>query len=600
MEVFTTRIKLYNDESFFSFILRLACANGIELFHLWRMIKKDNSHYAQMNDTGLFNFNPSSIVELKKIIYMTNINESELYQSTFYYVLYTFCGESEVERSRFISGLIREEFCYCPSCMKEKAYHRLIWNVRDISVCHIHNIKLIDTCSYCNKEIRYNQIKRLSECPHCEKCFYENGEIDLVDDNELSKQSWLYNAWATLIHNIDRRLVKNDLAMKVLYILNNNEGTLNKDILRYNLINSRIIPTILQHARDTLSYKRTLHLSFLLSILYERNISMENFLNLKIPETFNKSVVLPDASKKEEVGCLAPWCKNFNKKNELIKTGTSYKRKKDGKVLLYYLACSECGCEYAFNDNDELEERTYFIKSYAAIKSNLWNKSIKQAAPDVGISVDQLKRSIAYFNDLGLVKRDDLKFINKFEQELLERVIEAIGRGIAINEIKKWGCWRGYNHFLCYRYSREVIKALLFKEVKIGKTKKFERVEELSKLKEILRKMYDEDEDITLDAVSQEMNVCIETLRVWGCNPIIEEAKIKQKEKRRILMLEKIYDLVDNYCRENIGKPIISGVLYKHLGIGRTVLWRISPEITSYIKEVIKNHNKMCRYTKVI
>jgi hypothetical protein len=564
------------------------------------MIKKDNGHFLQMNDLRLFNFNPSSIIDLNKILKMGGIDENKLLQSTFYYVINTFCDESEIERARFISGMMREEFYYCPVCMNENPYHRLIWVAKDITVCTKHNIKLVNTCSHCAKEIRYNQIKRLHECPHCGKCFFENNRADFASNNEVCRQKWLDDAWTTLIHNTSLKVVRKNLATKLLYILNDSECILNKDTLRDNLINSRIIPTILQHARDSLLYKRTIHLSFLFLVLYERNISMKDFLYLEVPDNFAKSVATTIAPKKQEVACLAPWCINYNKKNTLMKTGTSYKRRKDDKVLLYYLACPECGCEYAFNERNELEERTYFIKSYPAIASDSNKRGLKKTALDIGLSVDQLRRAIAYFGSLGLVKGYDLKFDGELEIELLDRFIGAIDRKVNINDIKKWDCWNGYNHFLYYRYSIKVIKALLFRTKEVDKPRKVNRQEELYKLREILERMYDIDEDITLEIVSKKMGICVETLRIWGGNSIVEDVKSRQKEKRRVLMLEKIYDLVDTYIEESDGRLVLSEGLYKRIGISRTVLWRISREITSYIKERITKHNKEYRYTNII
>ncbi len=47
---------------------------------------------------------------------------------------------------------------YCPDCMKDAEYHRLLWDVSMIGVCLKHKLNLIDKCPHCNRVIRINHL----------------------------------------------------------------------------------------------------------------------------------------------------------------------------------------------------------------------------------------------------------------------------------------------------------------------------------------------------------------------------------------------------------------------------------------------------------
>lgn len=103
--------------------------------------------------------------------------------------------------------------------------------------------------------------------------------------------------------------------------------------------------------------------------------------------------------------------------------------------------------------------------------------------------------------------------------------------------------------------------------------------------------MLKEDIDITISSVSNMVGVCPETLRNWGCNQDIARAKKEQNEKRKQQMKNDLYTSIDHYIEVHKKVSIYTSELYKHLGKQRTVLWRVAPEITSYVTERVNQHN---------
>src|SRR5690606_20389952 len=110
-------------ETLSSFLYRLSRSNGIPMLQLWNTIKDQyTAHYAQWNDINIIDFAPINTINIKKLSEYLDLETEILLNCTFYNVLCLFCGNSEIERSRFLSGILRKKLHYCPDCFKEKTY----------------------------------------------------------------------------------------------------------------------------------------------------------------------------------------------------------------------------------------------------------------------------------------------------------------------------------------------------------------------------------------------------------------------------------------------------------------------------------------------
>ena len=598
IDKYTIRVKPFLGESLFSYILRFSEQNGISFLDLWKISKKRRSHFIQINDIRVLNYAPVNIIDPIMMANVCALEVDEIYKMSFYYLLKRFCGESKVERSRFMSGLLEEEYYYCPLCLDEKPYHRLLWEVKEIKVCHIHKIKLTNECSSCHKIILIKELNKLNICPYCNsKLYKKTGSFNYVDNPTVLQQMWYYNALKKLTSSFDFKMKPEEIALKILYILNNCNSTFNKNNVRVALTNKEnTLPMLLQHVRKTIHDKRTLHVKYLLSILYENHVSVSEFLKLKIPRTFIDLVRQKVILKKDKAYCLAPWCSNYKKKGSLIKTGTSFKRKINGNNLKYYLVCPNCGCGYGFDKEDILVERTYFIIAFNVLKEYS-NKeiSLRELSCRSGLSVDKLKRGLAYFASRKIYfetyNSKDFKCI----KIILQKVVNAIKLNESIKSIEKWNIWNSYYEFLFYRFHKDVIYQINFKEhpKMVGHTYDLNEKKQLilSKLELMLNYKI----DITIKSICKQMNICPETLRNWKLNSMVAEMKNKQKNIKLIESKKDISDNVNGYLSRNKNVMISSNKLYKELGIIRNVLWRKSPELTKLLREEVIQHNTRVR-----
>lgn len=248
-----------------------------------------------------------------------------------------------------------------------------------------------------------------------------------------------------------------DVAMRLLYLLSGRQPHFNRQLAEVALPST--LPKLLQHARESLSQKRTLHLSFLLNTLHEHHVSMPEFLQTTVPDSFLKSVRQGVVRRAEQLACLAPWCNGYRQPGSLVKTGTTLKRRKSGETLLYYLACNECGCEYAIYEDGELKERTYFIEGYQALKeTNAPLGGLKRLTRSIGFTEDKTRRCLAYFCTRNqFVDPSAIPF--EVDTSLLERVLNDTRKGTKLKVIQQWKCWESYQQFLVYRFHPEVMRA---------------------------------------------------------------------------------------------------------------------------------------------
>lgn len=586
----TVRKIPFEGESLSSFLYRLSQSNGIPMLQLWNTIKNQyTDHYAQWNDINIIDFAPINTINIKKLSQYLDVEAETMLNCTFYNVLYLFCGNSETERSRFLSGTLREKLHYCPSCFKEKSYHRLLWKVDGIDYCLKHGVKLLNKCFHCNREIKYKDIKILGVCPYCEQSLSKSDFDHKMNRTELEKVLWFSNSWNYLFKNHSQQIQPNEIAIRILYLLNNKFQNADFKFIERNMQNPAVLPTLLQHARGSLSHKRTLHISFILNTLKENDIGVEEFLKLEVSSTFIKTLSSKSLLKIDTVSCLAPWCSSYKKPGSLIKTGTSLKRRENGRTLKYYMVCDSCGCEYAFNEEDQLEERTYFIEAFNKVNAQENPRpSLKDFMVTTNYTADKVKRCFAYFRSRNVLEDFDIYDGLHVKEELLAEFIKALDDGVLIKSIEKWNCWESYNDFLTYRYHNKVIQTIHKQKEKVIKINPRKQEE----IVELLESMYEENEDISLKSVCEKLDVCAETIRNWGGNKVISEMKEKQKTTRILDKKELIYSKIDNFLLQNKNKKLSTTEIYNHIQIQRPLLWRIAPEITAYIDSRRRNHNK--------
>ncbi|ASJ56829.1 hypothetical protein BP422_26900 [Brevibacillus formosus] len=564
----TVRLSPYADESLSSYLRRLTKANEINLLSFWNYLNTGKDVYAQYEEITRLDFCPSNILNIDKLAKVTRLKSNVLLSGYLYYLLNTFSMGTEVERSRFTSGMLRETLYFCPECLKDKKYHRLHWRINGIDTCITHRNRLQDKCPQCKKGIQYQDVKTLDKCPYCDIDLSISLNSSSKNDCDWEQQLWLYHSWNRLLNAKEHRISPQSLALRVLYLMNKRQATFDKERVKSMMQGASKLPGLLQLARDSLKQKRTLHISYVFNVLRENQFGIDDLLGLEMPRAFIDSVLMPSRLKKDTVACKAPWCAKFGVEGVLIQTGTSLKRKMNGEIQSYYLACLKCGCEYSFNAENKFEERTNFIKGYNLIKSNMSERdSIYSISQKTGLSLDQVKRCTAYFYTRGF-KFLELDVSFQTDPLKLDLLIEAMKKNIPIRNIRNWDCWGSYMHFLVHRFHPSVMEQHLLQTRSLPKRINYNR--NLDEIKKVVDELYVLDKTITIDAVAEQMGVSVNTIRNWGGCPYIRKMKKNQHEKRLLKEKESIHDFVEAYFHGRMGTNVNANLIIDHLAAYRS------------------------------
>nr|WP_275580552.1 TniQ family protein [Bacillus tianshenii] len=154
MKPLLKRVTSKENESMYSFLYRTVVANYYD--NLPSMLKEISSHLFVANCNYLDHKEGWSVIfmdvfeSLNKDIHTFSLNQYDelLLQGT----------EEVVGRKHEDRVYQKYSTKYCPDCLNEDYYHRLLWDVSLVTTCLKHNKHLIENCPNCNKAVRINRL----------------------------------------------------------------------------------------------------------------------------------------------------------------------------------------------------------------------------------------------------------------------------------------------------------------------------------------------------------------------------------------------------------------------------------------------------------
>lgn len=163
-KVLLNREAPYPDESIRGYMIRLSQANGTTTRKLYKTCDLNSG----VDPKSLLM--TSGKVDISKLVELTQVSQEKLLKSTFFYE----CGQYENENEKILNhnaklGMCSFSFCQvCPACLAENSYHRKHWEIRLVTVCYIHQCRMIFNCPRCKKYL--SPIRRF--ITHC-KCKFD-------------------------------------------------------------------------------------------------------------------------------------------------------------------------------------------------------------------------------------------------------------------------------------------------------------------------------------------------------------------------------------------------------------------------------------------
>ncbi len=101
----------------------------------------------------------------------TALTEWDVEDMTFHHLCWRFeCSAYRGNSIRFLGDTVRPYLRFCPRCVDEDGYYRLIWRMSDIEGCVIHDEYLREACAFCGHRIPpLSPLLRIGVCPTCRK-----------------------------------------------------------------------------------------------------------------------------------------------------------------------------------------------------------------------------------------------------------------------------------------------------------------------------------------------------------------------------------------------------------------------------------------------
>jgi len=519
MKRLTARLKMQVGESLSSYILRIAAENGMSFVALLNHIRKGKYrlHCGYLNRLDEY---PQYLIDIEKFSTLTNFSSDTVLSGTMTNVFRVFRGTSMEKDCKFLIGLHREILFYCPKCLLNQKFFRLLWKIKGVSACCVHICYLNNGCPSCNRDILYRDITNIGDCPYCGFDLSKAATRKVEDEQLINYEQWNERCWTQLITSkvIDSKQA-DQLSKSVLYILNKQKDELDSKLIQ-SKIGESTYRQLMQSARGT-TKKRTIHLKYLCSLLFDHNIEMVDFLNLNISDVFAKCFNIEKPSRTTK--CAAPWCELYNVKGALVPTSSKH-CVKNGEKLNNYLFCKACGVEYAFDKNNQLVERTYFIRAYHILTNhNLRNLTWSDRERIMKIKRNRILRVYAYFRSRGLFTDHDILDGIEVEQGKLQGLVDAINDGVDINSLRFSELWKCPNEFLVYRFHRDVIITL--QRFPKNKSQQVVDYDFANKVEEACLELIKKDEVITIPKIAKRVGCSSGTIHNKGCRSIIARLK---------------------------------------------------------------------------
>jgi excisionase family DNA binding protein len=201
------RTPLQPDESLSSLLIRLDLLNyddspGI----LPRLIREGVGGQPSLRDRVMF---PRQAMMFQRIATFAGVNISEIYASSNHHFAEVLTSpEQTIELEEITGGtpapLLAHPLAakqlrpahagqFCPACLREAAYHRLIWMPLAVSACLKHRCLLMNRCQRCGRAVSIQNIVE-TRCGRCRDHLAETELIPLENDAGLPfqhvLQSW--------------------------------------------------------------------------------------------------------------------------------------------------------------------------------------------------------------------------------------------------------------------------------------------------------------------------------------------------------------------------------------------------------------------------
>ncbi|MBD0383870.1 TniQ family protein [Paenibacillus sedimenti] len=597
---FTIRPKIKEEESFSSYLLRIGSLNNTEYTEIFGSLNKGTFKRYDSRYNYYLDVMPAYILDTSMLSILLNRPEEYIEASTFTSMYSKFMEKKDFKEKAHkelgITKIIEHKYRrFCPKCI-EKGIFKLHWQLIDIEICDVHEVRLQNKCNNCDSEQPYlntaTQLKDICyKCSHSLKSSYTKvTDLEFIEKQRLLIKNYQYliNPNNILINNIDGFDRERSLAIILLYIMNGEGKEFNRQEFN-NAHSEKTIRRIIELARGI---KKTGNLTIenFFEIIMELNIDIGFLKDITVPNMFIESLNRHYLITSDVAGnCLAPWCKSY-RTNESMKKVKRSKYFKGRNRYSKAFVCTKCYMKYGYRRNDghweAADDKVHLIERFINFYPN--ETLIKKNREHFKLSLEAFYDLLGYACNYKLLpKKLNVKKPIDSNGDILavfERLVQDGGN--LFRQAQKKNNWT-MGEFYYYLNLPEIQSYLHFDALNVNLVEKIEDFE--AKVNVELEKCLKNNVKITVNHIASKLKSTKKTLKKYG----LTEKIIKTGEKQNLRMIKSekkiLYGKIKGFCNHKFkeDKPILSKELYQYIGYSHTFLMKNHPDLYKYIVKLV-------------
>jgi hypothetical protein len=346
---FSVRPRIYPGECLTSIMIRYSAANDITFEDFFSLVR--TFYYrSDLRNAHQIDINPTRILDINAFQSLLKHEENLLDVNSFHGPLLQFLNVNKLPLLNNSSTLIKDIFVkrvrrFCPDCLKENIFYKLLWQVKDIEICPTHNTPITSKCPVCGKEQSYIHSKlNRAECFSCGSSLTNTCTHTHTYPTEKALYSkWLFGQWLYLFSSKQKKPLDLYTAItNLIYICSGKSRIFNIDNILYIKRDYKYkLLKLLSKCNEQYSYE--LSLKVLFTSLFYAGLTFPDFINISFPEEFNSS--LSKYINKKNICCIAPWCEYFGTSTKLHRL--SFRSKTHNNLHI----CLGCSVKFGKNKN---------------------------------------------------------------------------------------------------------------------------------------------------------------------------------------------------------------------------------------------------------
>lgn len=233
---------------------------------------------------------PHEVLNLSDFSAATALSKSSLYSMSFEPVinkLWNWDLNWAIGQRAFWRVLTKNQR-YCPLCLLDKSYYKLVWQIHELNICIKHHVILEKQCPSCLKPIPHLLDKsKIGICVYCNSDLSTAKPRYLDVDNVYHR---IYNDWIYLLDTSASPLINKDslinmskmLLNKLAYLVSQYSPKYGNKKKRYPFT----FRLIMEKEKKELTFP---YLNTILAILRTYDLSLKELSELQVPECFEMS-----------------------------------------------------------------------------------------------------------------------------------------------------------------------------------------------------------------------------------------------------------------------------------------------------------------------